>query len=125
MGKTLTLPCLSTGTWQSWSIVIWFRTDKKCGRNGRMDAAKTISLRLRRGITTTFYLCAILHILLDDIYLKNLELRSLKHFKLSKYSKRRLNVSSIEIFKCPELPHLSTDFDETDIKIHGLLSSFL
>ena len=41
---------------------IWFRTDKKCGRtdgqkdgrtewtDGRTDDAKTISLRLRRGI---------------------------------------------------------------------------
>ena len=40
---------------------IWFRTDKKCGRtdgrngrtDGRTDDAKTISLRLRRGITNT------------------------------------------------------------------------
>ena len=36
---------------------IWFRTDKKCGRTDgrtdrRMDDAKTISLRLRQGMTT-------------------------------------------------------------------------
>ena len=31
----------------------------------------------------------------------------------------------LQIFKLPQLPHFSTDFDETDIKIHGLLRSFI
>ena len=30
----------------------------------------------------------------------------------------------LQIFKRPQLPHFSTDFDETGIKIHGLQSSF-
>ena len=29
------------------------------------------------------------------------------------------------IFKRPQLPHFSTDLDETGIKIHGLLRSFI
>ena len=37
---------------QIWPIgtEIWFRTDKKCGRTEWTDAAKNISLRLRRGL---------------------------------------------------------------------------
>ena len=31
----------------------------------------------------------------------------------------------LQIFKRPQLPHFSTDFDETGIKIHGLLRSFI
>ena len=31
----------------------------------------------------------------------------------------------LQIFKRPELPHFPTDLDETGIKIHGLLSSFI
>ena len=31
----------------------------------------------------------------------------------------------LQIFKRPQLPHFLTDFDETGIKIHGLLRSFL
>ena len=31
----------------------------------------------------------------------------------------------LQIFKRPQLPHFSTNFDETDIKIHGLLRSFI
>ena len=40
-----------------------------------------------------------------------------------------LPVSSItvhlQIFKRPQLPHFSMDLDETGIKIHGLLRSFI
>ena len=35
---------------------IWFRTDKKCGWTEGMDNAKTISLRLRREITSQKYI---------------------------------------------------------------------
>ena len=31
----------------------------------------------------------------------------------------------LKIFKRPQLPHFSTDLDETGIKIHGLLRSFI
>ena len=31
----------------------------------------------------------------------------------------------LQIFKRPQFPHFSTDFDETGIKIHGLLRSFI
>ena len=31
----------------------------------------------------------------------------------------------LKIFKRPQLPHFSTDFGETGIKIHGLLRSFI
>ena len=31
----------------------------------------------------------------------------------------------LQIFKRPQLPHSSTDLDETGIKIHGLLRSFI
>ena len=31
----------------------------------------------------------------------------------------------LQIFKRPQLPHFLTDFDETGIKIHGLLRSFI
>ena len=31
----------------------------------------------------------------------------------------------LQIFKCPQLPHFSTNLDETGIKIHGLLRSFI
>ena len=31
----------------------------------------------------------------------------------------------LQIFKRPQLPHFSTDLDETGIKIHGLLRSFI
>ena len=30
-----------------------------------------------------------------------------------------------QIFKRPQLPHFSTDLNETGIKIHGLLRSFI
>ena len=31
----------------------------------------------------------------------------------------------LQIFKCPQLLHFSTDLDETGIKIHCLLRSFI
>ena len=31
----------------------------------------------------------------------------------------------LQIFKRPQLPHFSTDLDETGIKSHGLLRSFI
>ena len=31
----------------------------------------------------------------------------------------------LQIFKRPQLPHFSTDIDETGIQIHGLLRSFI
>ena len=31
----------------------------------------------------------------------------------------------LQIFKRPQLPHFPTDLDETGIKIHGLLRSFI
>ena len=31
----------------------------------------------------------------------------------------------LQIFKRPQLPHFSTDLDETGIKIHDLLRSFI
>ena len=31
----------------------------------------------------------------------------------------------LQIFKHPQLPHFSTDLDETGIEIHGLLRSFI
>ena len=31
----------------------------------------------------------------------------------------------LQIFNCPHLTHFSTDLDETGIKIHGLLRSFI
>ena len=31
----------------------------------------------------------------------------------------------LQIFKRPQFPHFSTDLDETGIKIHGLLRSFI
>ena len=31
----------------------------------------------------------------------------------------------MQIFKCQQLPHFSTDLDETDIKTNGLLRSFI
>ena len=31
----------------------------------------------------------------------------------------------LQIFKRPQLPHLSTDLDETGIKIHGLFRYFI
>ena len=31
----------------------------------------------------------------------------------------------LQIFKRPQLPHFSTDLDETGIKTHGLLRSFI
>ena len=31
----------------------------------------------------------------------------------------------LQIFTHPQLPHFSTDLDETGIKIHGLLRSFI
>ena len=31
----------------------------------------------------------------------------------------------LQIFKRPQLPHFSTDLDETGIKIHHLLRSFI
>ena len=31
----------------------------------------------------------------------------------------------LQIFKRPQLPHFLTDLDETGIKIHGLLRSFI
>ena len=31
----------------------------------------------------------------------------------------------LQIFKRPQLPHFSTDLDETGIKIHGILRSFI
>ena len=32
---------------------------------------------------------------------------------------------NLQIFKHPQLPHFSTDLDETGIKIHGLLVPFI
>ena len=31
----------------------------------------------------------------------------------------------LQIFKCPQLSHFKTDLDETGIKIHGALRSFI
>ena len=31
----------------------------------------------------------------------------------------------LQVFKRPQLPHFSTDLDETGIKLHGLLRSFI
>ena len=31
----------------------------------------------------------------------------------------------LQIFKCPQLPHFSTNLDKAGIKIHGLLRSFI